>query len=260
MSLPRQLPPRRRSRAALWAWRLALFALLVFTLSLYGHRSARIDALSFLSVLFVTGVLSATAFLLSLRGLRRLWTEGEKGGLRSLAALAVSCLLLVPYAFAIWGVATMPAMNDISTDLEDPPVFAQAARIRTPAMSQFATFDEDYAARQLAAFPDVTGRRYEGAADRVHAAVIQLIDDRGWTVTSRTGRPGEDTELSVEAEMTTPFFAFPNDVVVRISEEETTTYVDMRSAARYGVYDFGANANLIVAFLRDLDLMLSAGG
>ena len=54
----------------------------------------------------------------------------------------------------------------------------------------------------------------------------------------------------------------PQDVLIRLSEEEQTTFVDMRAATRDGEHDFGINADLIRSFLRDLDLQLLgiAGG
>ena len=54
----------------------------------------------------------------------------------------------------------------------------------------------------------------------------------------------------------------PQDVLVRLSEEEETTFVDMRAATRTGEHDFGLNADLIRSFLHDLDLQLLgiAGG
>jgi hypothetical protein len=54
----------------------------------------------------------------------------------------------------------------------------------------------------------------------------------------------------------------PQDILVRLSEEEQTTFVDMRAATRDGDHDLGLNAELIRAFLQDLDVRLLgiAGG
>ena len=43
------------------------------------------------------------------------------------------------------------------------------------------------------------------------------------------------------------------DVSIRLTDEETSTYVDMRSASRYGDHDFGDNADRVAGFLSDLD-------
>ena len=54
----------------------------------------------------------------------------------------------------------------------------------------------------------------------------------------------------------------PLDILVRLSEEEETTFVDMRSATRDGDHDLGLNASVIRTFLHDLDVRLLgiAGG
>ena len=45
----------------------------------------------------------------------------------------------------------------------------------------------------------------------------------------------------------------PVDVAVRITADEDSTLVDMRSASRYGRHDLGDNARRIAAFLAALD-------
>jgi uncharacterized protein (DUF1499 family) len=42
-------------------------------------------------------------------------------------------------------------------------------------------------------------------------------------------------------------------VAIRLTDEGETTYVDMRSASRYGRGDFGDNARRIAGFLDALD-------
>src|SRR5262249_40951309 len=43
-----------------------------------------------------------------------------------------------------------------------------------------------------------------------------------------------------------------DDVAIRLSDEDGRTRVDMRSASRYGRFDFDANAERVEAFLEDL--------
>ena len=46
---------------------------------------------------------------------------------------------------------------------------------------------------------------------------------------------------------------FPADVAIRIDDDQTATFVDMRSASRYARHDLGDNAARIQRFLRELD-------
>ncbi len=50
---------------------------------------------------------------------------------------------------------------------------------------------------------------------------------------------------------------FPADVAIRLIDEGTSTYVDMRSASRYGGHDLGDNAARIEAFLAELDVEIA---
>jgi uncharacterized protein (DUF1499 family) len=60
-------------------------------------------------------------------------------------------------------------------------------------------------------------------------------------------------EYLLEAVATTFLLGFPSDVAIRLTDEGESTYVDMRSASRYGRDDFGDNARRISAFLDRLD-------
>ena len=49
------------------------------------------------------------------------------------------------------------------------------------------------------------------------------------------------------------------DVAVRLTDEDASTFVDMRSASHYAQHDLGDNADRISRFLADLDAMMQAG-
>ena len=57
----------------------------------------------------------------------------------------------------------------------------------------------------------------------------------------------------IEATARTPIMGFRDDVVIRVSATADGARVDMRSASRYGLYDFGANATRVRSLLEDLD-------
>ncbi len=63
-------------------------------------------------------------------------------------------------------------------------------------------------------------------------------------------------DIYIDAVSLSLFFAFKNDVVIKIVAENENTLVEMRSAARWGVHDFGVNARIIKTFLSDLDQSL----
>ena len=55
----------------------------------------------------------------------------------------------------------------------------------------------------------------------------------------------------IEAVDTTFWFGFKDNVVVRLKSHGSGTKVDIRSASRIGLRDFGKNAERIRRFLKD---------
>ena len=53
----------------------------------------------------------------------------------------------------------------------------------------------------------------------------------------------------IEATETTTIWGFKDDLVVRITESDGKTAVDLRSVSRIGMSDLGANARRIEKFL-----------
>jgi uncharacterized protein (DUF1499 family) len=77
---------------------------------------------------------------------------------------------------------------------------------------------------------------------------------QGWQVEGSL--PSSDTNASdavVNAVAKSFVLELPADVAIRVTSEGETSYVDMRSASRYGRHDLGDNAARIVKFLSELD-------
>ena len=148
-------------------------------------------------------------------------------------------------------------LNDISTDMDDPPVLAAAAKMRTAGMNAIEPFTPERRKLQLENYPAATGRRYGAPIGQVADEVAGVLDDRGWLVVDRPDAGSDATEITIEAVAKTLLLGFPSDVAIRLIDEGTSTYVDMRSASRYGDTDLGDNAARIEAFLADLDVEIA---
>lgn len=135
---------------------------------------------------------------------------------------------------------TTPPINDISTDTDDPPVFWFTA---TPS-----DYPASNAAPQRAAYPEMLPLDLPASFDEAFAAVLTLVDARGWKVLS-----ADPAEIQIEAIARSRLFGFEDEVVIRVTEIDTGTRVDMRSRSRLGQIDRGANARRIEAFLFDLE-------
>ena len=61
-----------------------------------------------------------------------------------------------------------------------------------------------------------------------------MLEDRGWALSTVPAPASDATEITIEALAKTLVLGFPVDVAIRLIDEGSSTYVDMRSASRYG--------------------------
>ena len=242
------LAERRSSRSALWAARLATFSAVLFVVAGLGHRFGLVETIGFFWVLGSVAALALAALVLAGRLLPAM--DLRRAGRPALRARSSSALLVLsPFLVSAWRVYAFPTLSDISTDVTDPPPLDAAALLRTGDMNPVAPISADNAALQADAYPDVTGRRYPLSADRVQELAAALVSSNGWTFTAPPSPPMGGSDGMIEALAKTTILAFPVDISIRVTDEGETSYVDMRSASRYGRHDLGDNAARIAGFL-----------
>ncbi len=245
---------RRVSNATVWSRRLAIFSAVLFLVGGSAHRFGFLDTPDLAPVLGVVAAIALLALLFAVRALFLFWHHGGKGGGRLLAAILVALAVLAPFGVTAYRAITLPMLNDISTDPDDPPQFVVAAAERTPGMNAIEPFTPERRKLQRDGYPAATGRRYEAPIGQVAEVVGGVLDKHGWTIVGTTDVPPDATEITIEAKARSPLLGLPADVAIRLIDEDTSTYVDMRSASRYGPHDFGDNDARIESFLADLDV------
>jgi uncharacterized protein (DUF1499 family) len=142
----------------------------------------------------------------------------------------------------------VPAINDFTTDLADPPTFRHAATL-PPNQGRDLAYPQPFAGVQRACCPDLAPLRLPVPAAEAFGRVRDAAGRMpAWTVTHV-----DPTAGTVEAVVTTRLFGFEDDVVVRVRAEGAAgSRVDVRSKSRDGRGDIGANAARIRAFLAAL--------
>ena len=249
---------RRPSMAAKLSLPPAVFAPVLGAVATIFHRLGWMEDQNYIIVLFVSFLLAVLGAGLALMGLRSLWARASLGGLRSAAALVFTLPVLVPAVVALWLASTTAPLSDVSTDLDDPPHFSSLAKGDAAAnVNEPPRLKPDL---QKQFYPAATGRRYQLSADAIHAHVVALVEESGWTVSGdATFTPGSG-EWLIEAVVTTPVAGFRDDVIIRMTDEGESTFVDLRSASRFGANDLGANARRIVDFIKKLDGVVQSTG
>ena len=134
-------------------------------------------------------------------------------------------------------IMTVPYINDITTDTEHPPQFASPK-----------TYPTYFGELQQIGYPDLRPLELAAPPTQAFARAAKIAADLGWEVTTLDERAGR-----IEAVVTTRWFGFKDDVVIRITPTATGSRVDMRSKSRFGRSDLGTNAHRIQDFLAALD-------
>jgi uncharacterized protein (DUF1499 family) len=194
---------------------------------------------------FGLGLLEGVAALAL--GLVALWTtRGGRASGRSLAWAGTACgaaLTALLFLGARQG-AGLPRINDITTDLDDPPAFAGDPSARARDMS----YAEGFAAQVRAAYPDLRPIHVSSDPGRALDLAGQTARELGWQVVSTDQANG-----TMLARQTSTVFMFVDDIVVRVRPlPPGGSVVDVRSKSRDGRGDLGANARRIRAFAEAL--------
>ena len=130
-------------------------------------------------------------------------------------------------------VKTLPYINDISTDSERPPQFSPPT-----------AYPEHFPELQRIGYPALHGLDIQLAPKQAFARAAEIAKGHGWEIAALDEAGGR-----IEAVVTTRWFGFRDDVVIRITPNGAGSRVDMRSKSRVGRSDVGTNANRIEEFL-----------
>lgn len=173
--------------------------------------------------------------------------RGERNPRAKRASLAGSILSVLTLSGVVGlGLpsAGFPIINDITTDLADPPQFLKCAQLEGNR-GRDMSYPRSFADQQRAGYPNLEGRVLpvapEQAMDRARAALESLPGTEVIDVDFNAGR--------LEAISVSRVFHFVDDVVVRIRPEGSGSRIDMRSKSRVGKGDLGANAARIEGFM-----------
>lgn len=169
------------------------------------------------------------------------------GGARAVrgAALGAAAALLVVAAGA--GGHGSPVINDVSTDLADPPPFVHAGDLAANRGRDLA-YPEGFRDVVRAAYADLKPLALSDPPDKAFDRALLVARSRpDWRITEVDRDP-----LTFEGVATSWLFRFRDDFVVRVRPAAQGSIVDMRSKSRDGRGDLGVNAARIRAYFAEL--------
>jgi len=201
---------------------------------------------------FVAGtlLLGAVAMTTGAISILRTWSRfGPEDRRRSLSGTLLGMALVAIVLVAAGGGRGKPPINDVTTDLENPPDFASASEVPDYA-GRDMTYPDAFAPIVRKAYPKLEPIHVSAPPDEAYARALASAEALGWQVVHED--PEEKTFTATD---TSAVFRFVDDVTIRIrSAEWDGTRIDVRSKSRVGRGDLGANAERIQRFAAEMKL------
>jgi uncharacterized protein (DUF1499 family) len=248
--------PRAAAKTGLAGWVallglvLAVAALLLLAAGPFGWRagwwSYRLAFTALMPYAFYAGcagmAVSALSLMVSLGGIRR------RGVVVALCGLVIGGVA----AYFPWRASDLrgvyPPMHDITTDAANPPSFEFAAAMRAAEQGAAVAYPADAAALQQKFYPGIEPAMLAAPPPQAFDRALAVARAKGWTIVNVDPAAG-----IIDAYDKSFWFAFADDIAIRIAATDTGSRVDIRSGSRQGRGDFGVNAARVRGFLAALD-------
>lgn len=241
------------TRAGGLSRQVAWLALLVTGIGLLVVRDPRAETVPALATLGGGLALALLAILLALYAFLRVWREGARGLGAAMGGLFLAVLVLAYPAYAALRGLRLPAINDVTTDIENPPAFSRS-RVAFAARSGRYPPDPGPAARdrQRAAYPQIAPLTLDIDADQAFELARKAALNRRWQIVEAIRPGGRIGNGRIEAISRGLVLNLPDDVTVRVHPRADGARIDVRSASRLAGRDFGVNADRIRAYLDEV--------
>lgn len=251
--------PEKEPSASRWATRAALFAFGLIVAAAFLHRLFGLPtpvAFNLLAVAMGIAVLSIACALIASA---IIWQTGRPGTARVLFAVCLSLALLsAPLLYLVW-LLSYPLLNDISTDVNNPPAFSAIARLRGPGDNPVSYNRARSADEQARAYPDIKPLAIARSSDEAYALVADAVKRLKMEI-ARDQAPDPEAGMPgvIEAVDRTLIMGFYEDIAIRVSGDSESARVDIRSASRFGSADMGSNAETVRELIKEVQARVDA--
>jgi uncharacterized protein (DUF1499 family) len=186
----------------------------------------------------------------------------RRGVIAALIAAVIPTAGLAYGAYAARQAQAIPPIHDVTTDLADPPIYSfrvfeergeganslDLADNRVPAGWANPAFADRLTTEiQAEHYPDIVPLPVGLTPAEAFAIALEAARAQGWDI-AETLAPMAEQEGRIEATVTSFWFGFVDDIIVRVRATPEGAVIDIRSTSRVGLSDLGANAKRIRAF------------
>ncbi|WP_336487177.1 DUF1499 domain-containing protein [Methylobacterium nigriterrae] len=241
------------TRAGALSRRFAWFSALVTGIALLLVRDPRAEAGPALATLGAGLVIAVLALMLAGFAFVRVWREGARGLGAALGGLFLALVVLAYPAYAGLRGLRLPAIADVTTDVDNPPAFSRS-RVAFAARNGRYPPDPGPAARekQRGAYPQIAPLTLDIDTDQAFELARKAAVNRRWQIVEAIRPGGRIGNGRIEAVARSLVLNLPDDVTVRVRPRADGARIDVRSASRLGTRDFGTNADRIRSYLDEV--------
>jgi hypothetical protein len=244
-----------QSRKAVWSYRVALLCILVFAGTFVWHRFFGLPTPLALKIFGGAILASVIGLTLSGAALVNIWNEGSLGAVRASLGLFLSLLVLAVPVWSLPSLLKRPRIYDVTTDVANPPAYDRVGKIRQ-GQANPVHYEALFAPLQQSAYPDIKPLLVARPVPDVYTAVRDAVKGLNWKVIDEQLPEGSRTGY-IEAMDRTFIFGFTDDIVIRITGSAKAAKIDIRSSSRFGLHDFGRNAERIRRFMGEVKQRLA---
>ncbi|MGH7915167.1 MAG: DUF1499 domain-containing protein [Candidatus Binataceae bacterium] len=235
----------------------AIVAVLLVVIGVVGAHMEVIPPMTGFLMFLLSFAIAILALLFGLIGFARTSApERRPGRPKAIAGIVLGLLVAVPVGLTMWRWMSMglplsarpyPAINDITTDYENPPTFVKPPGLSADSMKYDRAKFEPVQRKE---YPKLDPLRLDEKPDDVFAKVKAASNTMpGWLIVYV-----DPATRTIEGIDTSYLFRFNDDfaIQVRPGSDADSSLVEMRSRSRDGTGDFGVNYRRIRGFFRIL--------
>ena len=241
-------PQRLASVVSTLAVSLAVVSLMLLAAAPLGWRLQLLPLRVSFTLLMGAGLVGKGAALLAALGLVL-----ARRSLSWMRVVLLSCVVLLGLIFTYvpWHLRQehTPPINDITTDTTNPPAIVAALPARQAERAVSAVYGGPPVAQmQKAAFPDIGPVILAMPISRAFDLALNTAGSMpGWNIIAADAH-----SFRIEATQASFWFGFTDDIVIRVTEDGTSSRIDIRSHSRRGRGDLGVNAARIRKYMAAL--------
>ncbi len=192
------------SEAAVWSLRLAVFAIVLAGIGAALIRSAVVEVTAGLTVFGTAILLSCVALLLAGAAVTVIWRTGRRGISYVVLSVFLALILLAYPSWLAYTAMRLPLINDITTDVNDPPVFSSnEAAVKARAGRTPSEITETRRLEQQRAYGDIQPIVIDVDVKEGYVLVREAVRSLGWRIIEEAN-PVTKEDLSAPAPTARP--------------------------------------------------------